>query len=453
MRLTRFTASNTLLTYSVTPSPLPLQVSPPSGAPTLGALTIVVSNNSEEVISAELLTFHITIGDPEHPQALDLTDVDGGFGVAVQGGEWTLAYTGEGLFTAKPKAVYNRRFTGQGLAFTISGIQVSRSVGTTTLVITEDSFSPSTPRATRRAETPIAKFPHGFFAGDLTARPDFVRNEQSAELAWAGADATYTMYWEDQQRDVTPLRTWATPGLTRTTNFVLEVKAQEHGSDVKEHFAVNVTVANPSLVAHSLKVETTTELKGTLHVDNRAEFMADVAVTGRITDKTGPVFPVGGIIMWSGPMNAVPHGWVLCDGRPGTPDLRGRFVVGYSGEGDYRTMGEKGGLAQVQLSVEQMPSHAHNGTTAGAGDHHHWMEGTNAQGLAWRRRRIWGDTTTAMGYGGGRNADPDHDAWRGMVNTDNAGAHVHTFGTTHTGASHAHENRPPYLVLAYIMKT
>jgi microcystin-dependent protein len=38
---------------------------------------------------------------------------------------------------------------------------------------------------------------------------------------------------------------------------------------------------------------------------------------------------------------------------------------------------------------------------------------------------------------------------------DSAGAHTHTFSATSgsTGSGTAHENRPPYYALAYIMKT
>jgi hypothetical protein len=38
--------------------------------------------------------------------------------------------------------------------------------------------------------------------------------------------------------------------------------------------------------------------------------------------------PRGLISMWSGTVDAIPHGWALCDGANGTPDLRGKFVVG-----------------------------------------------------------------------------------------------------------------------------
>lgn len=46
--------------------------------------------------------------------------------------------------------------------------------------------------------------------------------------------------------------------------------------------------------------------------------------------------PTGVIVMWSGAVSNIPKGWQLCDYSiiPGTnkrtPDLRGRFIVGYS---------------------------------------------------------------------------------------------------------------------------
>ena len=38
--------------------------------------------------------------------------------------------------------------------------------------------------------------------------------------------------------------------------------------------------------------------------------------------------PSGVIMMWSGAANAIPSGYILCDGSNGTPDLRNRFVIG-----------------------------------------------------------------------------------------------------------------------------
>lgn len=44
------------------------------------------------------------------------------------------------------------------------------------------------------------------------------------------------------------------------------------------------------------------------------------------TANIGGTVPVGGIIMWSG--TVPPQNWALCDGQNGTPDLRGRFIIG-----------------------------------------------------------------------------------------------------------------------------
>jgi len=41
--------------------------------------------------------------------------------------------------------------------------------------------------------------------------------------------------------------------------------------------------------------------------------------------------PVGGIIMWSGLISAIPGGWVLCNGLNSTPNLQNRFIVGAGG--------------------------------------------------------------------------------------------------------------------------
>ena len=38
------------------------------------------------------------------------------------------------------------------------------------------------------------------------------------------------------------------------------------------------------------------------------------------------------IVAWSGSITTIPSGWGLCDGTRGTPDLRGRFVLGYNAD-------------------------------------------------------------------------------------------------------------------------
>lgn len=59
--------------------------------------------------------------------------------------------------------------------------------------------------------------------------------------------------------------------------------------------------------------------------------------------------PIGTIIAW--PANSLPASgtWVECDGRNGTPDLRGRFIRGFGGR--------SGALGQVQ--AEETKAHFH----------------------------------------------------------------------------------------------
>lgn len=157
----------------------------------------------------------------------------------------------------------------------------------------------------------------------------------------------------------------------------------------------------------------------------------------------------GMIIMWSGAINAIPAGWALCDGKNGTPDLRNRFIAG---AGDKYKPGEAGGMDTVTLNVKQIPAHDHDGDTQINGQHEHRTEGQDANGLAMRKRTYPGETTVKMGYGGGWNADPNNEMWRGHAVSDSVGLHAHHFKTAMNGGGEAHENRPPYFALAYIMK-
>ena len=53
--------------------------------------------------------------------------------------------------------------------------------------------------------------------------------------------------------------------------------------------------------------------------------------------------------MWSGSVDAIPTGWVLCNGENNTPDLRNRFIVG---AGDEYGAGDVGGTATYELGTQ-----------------------------------------------------------------------------------------------------
>jgi microcystin-dependent protein len=156
---------------------------------------------------------------------------------------------------------------------------------------------------------------------------------------------------------------------------------------------------------------------------------------------SGGGVPIGVIALWSGTIATIPSGWALCDGTNGTPNLRDRFIVG---AGTSYNPGDTGGANTVALSTAQLPAHAHNysGGTSDAGAHNHVIRGTNA-----------GNTVAGPNIGTSNTSNTS-----GLVNNSamiqNSPNHAHNFsGTTaNTGSGSAHENRPPYYALAYIMK-
>ena len=76
----------------------------------------------------------------------------------------------------------------------------------------------------------------------------------------------------------------------------------------------------------------------------RTEFNQDNA---RLDGAIAAAVPAGVIALWHGLASAIPAGWALCDGQNGTPDLRGRFVVGAGGEA--YAVGDTGGAATDTL--------------------------------------------------------------------------------------------------------
>lgn len=119
----------------------------------------------------------------------------------------------------------------------------------------------------------------------------------------------------------------------------------------------------------------------------------------------------GMIVMWSGAATAIPVGWALCNGSNGTPDLRGKFVLGAGGT--YST-GSTGGEATHRLTTGEMPSHSHSVASYGIPTQSSSLEGYGAVGSY---------------------------SARGSCTTGSA------------GSGSAHNNMPPYYALCFIMKT
>ena len=136
------------------------------------------------------------------------------------------------------------------------------------------------------------------------------------------------------------------------------------------------------------------------------------------------IVPSGAIIMWSG--TSIPDGWALCDGTNGTPDLKGRFIVGYDpSDTDYNNPGNRstGGVSQGDrntakkthtLTESQMPKHSHSFAIA----------------------EFRSDQTESGTSGGGYEV----------------GSGYTTINTSEEGSGTAFDIRPSYYTLAFIMK-
>ena len=132
-----------------------------------------------------------------------------------------------------------------------------------------------------------------------------------------------------------------------------------------------------------------------------------------LTNLTVDGFVSGMIILWSGAADAIPTGFVLCDGNNSTPNLSGRFVVGYDASNSDYDVDDTGGSESVTLTVNQIPAHTHNINLA---------------------VRAFYQEPRNFGVGTDGSANNSED-------------------TGSTGGGQSHENRPPFYALCYIMKT
>jgi len=142
--------------------------------------------------------------------------------------------------------------------------------------------------------------------------------------------------------------------------------------------------------------------------------------------------PSGSIILWSGAANAIPAGYVLCNGANSTPNLENRFVVG---AGSTYAVNATGGSADATL-----PSHTHTGSIGTAGAHTHLLPHNL-------------DSATAGNYISGNDGPNNISGAANQSTMDSAGNHTHTLSINSAGSSATNANLPPYYALCYIMKT
>ena len=174
---------------------------------------------------------------------------------------------------------------------------------------------------------------------------------------------------------------------------------------------------------------------------NASKITAGTLADARLSNSS--LFVTGMIMMYTG--STAPSGWAICNGQNGTPDLRNRFIVG---AGNSYNVGVTGGFDSVSLSESQIPSHTHS--FSGSSSHSH---GINDPGHTHTMNFNQGNIISSGGAFGLKDSGTAN-----RINTNTTGISVNSQSVTisgntgGTGGGQAHENRPPYYALMFIMK-
>ena len=244
----------------------------------------------------------------------------------------------------------------------------------------------------------------------------------------------------------------------------------------------NNLVINNSIIAETLEV-------------NQINVIDDLYINSHIYT------PVGSILTYAGITS--PDGWLLCDGSEvskttyprlfaiigniyGNPSNNYNFVLPNLvdrvpvGKKNDNSVGNTGGNGSITLSVSQLPSHTHTGTSDSSGSHSHTGT-TDANGSHTHTINDPGHTHTQTtvndDYNNSGRNPPGFSAdsagsitWENInssttgisVNssgshthtftTSNSGSHAHTFTTASTGSGDQIDIRNKFLVINYIIR-
>lgn len=144
----------------------------------------------------------------------------------------------------------------------------------------------------------------------------------------------------------------------------------------------------------------------------------------------------------SSPLDAYPIGAVYISTQPTNPASilggswkalnEGRVLIGANAA---YPAGSKGGEASVVLSVDQIPSHSHSGSTSTSGQHLHNIYGTSNEKDRWAYVPAYIDTEHKLLTTTGQS----------LGTTAYGGLHYHSLDISNTGGNKPHNNLPPYL--------
>ena len=180
---------------------------------------------------------------------------------------------------------------------------------------------------------------------------------------------------------------------------------------------------------------------GTTNPTERLEVQGNMKVNGTISDVNGAIIPKGTIVMWTG--DSIPEGWVLCNGQNGTPDLRGRFIVGAGAGDDVSPTYKSGDKGDPDSHFHTINVPSKNISTSSTGQHNHSFPSR------WYARNDF-DTTTVLH---GKTGIDTCGSYNETKNTQDAGNHQHSVEIRDFDSKlNSGPNRPKWYALCFIMK-
>jgi microcystin-dependent protein len=225
-------------------------------------------------------------------------------------------------------------------------------------------------------------------------------------------------------------------------------------------FSVGINTQAPAQALHvvgSSTVSANSQVGGNLTVNGNSNLSGTVTITNSLVVPGFPanaLVPAGVIAMFSG--TAIPFGWALCDGTTyGTlvsPDLRGRFIVGVDNyansqliaTGQYVMYGQSSATPAIALNDGATTNYGKIGNTGGETGH----QITLAESAS-HTHSVTATVNNGNFYGPSIGGPA---RYQGTTPSGSAYQPLITISESSRGGNQVHENRPPYYVLAFIIK-
>lgn len=255
----------------------------------------------------------------------------------------------------------------------------------------------------------------------------------------------------EHQLQVSAMTTGPAEGVSPTTSVALTTELAEHIPPYyKLAFIVKLGAEDGSIdvaPSSSLTVRLSTLEEDFSFLDSSLDAIAS------------DLIPLGLIVAWTGSLEDLPEGWLLCNGDNGTLNLVDRFILGASIDEEIGTMSDDGAHSHTpgnHVHEVTLPVHLHerpnwNGTTMSVPDHvHNWVSAEES-------------SVTVR-----KDDDSDYTAQGAHSHTFSpAGGHAHNlfipealtsieggWGLTEISTSRSNQANvlPPYYKLAFIQK-